>query len=245
MTAARISSRLVRARDALVVQAGPVAAAIAILLVGWSAVEIVCWPLGMLAHALQPFVDEPVFTWTQTVLPSQGPLASVAGTVMTMGDSVPVGVVTIVASVLLAFLWRRRIWWVPPLLLLTAFVSELVLQKMLQLLVDRGHPPTAVGSYPSGGSARVVAIYGLVLFLILLTWPGIRPRRRILGWIVVAGLALAEGLARLVMLQHWATDVLGGWAFGTLLLLVTIAAASAFVARSAGRDPASVGSQRQ
>ena len=70
------------------------------------------------------------------------------------------------------------------------------------------------------------------MYLILLTWPAISRPWRVAGFTVVALLAFIEGYTRIYLIKHWSMDVVGGWLFGTLLLLALIGAASCFKPRS-------------
>ena len=102
------------------------------------------------------------------------------------------------------------------------FVLEKTLQDLLKLVVDRGHPPTTLGSFPSGGCARVVLVYGLIVFLVL-RWSETRdPRVWAAGGAVVALCAVVQAYARMFNLEHWATDVAAGLLFGVLLLATMV-----------------------
>jgi hypothetical protein len=101
--------------------------------------------------------------------------------------------------VILGMLWRRH-WWVPAGVLTTSYAAEKSLQDILGKVVDRGHPPTGLGTYPSGGCARLIAVYGVVWLLVLLPSRGHpRPRRRIVGagWMVLGVAAAMEGFSRI------------------------------------------------
>lgn len=136
----------------------------------------------------------------------------------------------VVFSVLLAFVAGRRRWWAPGVLILSVILVEKYQQSMLATIVDRGHPPTTLGTYPSGGCARLISIYGVILFLILeLTRAG--RRTRLLTWTVLYAAAFMEGYSRWYLNKHWITDVLGGWFYGGLLLAVAVFAGRALTLR--------------
>lgn len=231
--------RLTRAQQALVRELGAVWAAIVILLAGAGAIVAVCWPLGALAAALQQSVDMPIFEWTQARFSPDERWAHINAWVTKMGDPPQMMALTFLAAAVFATLWWRRRWWVPPVVLLATLGIEWYVQMLLGAVVDRGHPPTGTGTFPSGGSARVVAVLGVIFFLILRTWPAIPTRWRIVGWTAVGTLAAIEGYSRLYLLKHWATDVPGGWIFGSLLLLVMVASASALLGSETIREPLS------
>jgi undecaprenyl-diphosphatase len=67
-------------------------------------------------------------------------------------------------------------------------------------------------SFPSGHATMSAAIYLTLGALLAST----RARRRERAWLLGAAAAIAAlvGASRVVLGVHWATDVLGGWAFG-------------------------------
>lgn len=221
--------RLVMARDGLRETIGAPVAALGILLAGIAAVIAVCWPLGWIAHKLEDAVDKPAFRWNSNHL-HDGAFRDINKLLTLMGNRPEVKVVCVVSAVALAILWRRRGWWVPPLVIAVAFGVEKYEQKFLGLVVHRGHPPTTMGTYPSGGVARLVAIYGVILYLIFLTYPNLSRRLRITVWTVFSLAAFVEGYTRIYLLKHWLTDVIGGWVYGSLLLAALIAATSTLAA---------------
>ena len=138
-----------------------------------------------------------------------------------MGNSSVTRPLALVAGVVIALLWftRGMRWWVPLLTFPVGYAMEAFGQVMLKLTVHRGHPPTDRGTYPSGGCARVVVVYGLIIVLLLL-WRH-RPVS-VSAW--AAGISVTllatsiEGYARVYNQEHWFTDVIGGIVFGFLTL---------------------------
>ncbi|MEA2609494.1 MAG: hypothetical protein QOJ75_1737 [Chloroflexota bacterium] len=224
LAASAWAKRLQRGHRALIAELGPLATGIGLLLAGSAAIVAVCWPLGKVAAMLERPVDVPVLEWMQAQASPTSALTSVVTQLTKMGDLTSIAFLALAAAALFAVLWRRRWWWIPPIVLALPVVAEAVLQRVLALLVDRGHPPTALGTYPSGGTARIIALSGVLFFLALATWPGIRPRWRAIGWTAVGLLGALEAFTRFYLLQHWPTDLVGGWIFGELLLLVILAA---------------------
>ena len=229
LTTTRLCCRLTAAREALVEHLGPARAALVILLAGTAATVAVCWPLGAVAAALEQPVDLPIFEWTQARFSPDDLWARTNAVVTKMGDPLEMLAASLIAAAVLGLLWWRRGWWVPPVVLAATLGIEWYVQMLLGAVVDRGHPPTGTGTFPSGGSARVVVVYGVIFYLALRTWPMINARSRIIGWTTVGVLAAMEGYSRLYLLKHWATDVPGGWIFGFLLLLAIVASASALL----------------
>jgi undecaprenyl-diphosphatase len=124
-------------------------------------------------------------------------------------------------------LLRRR--WFAALFVLVAAVTGLLLGDALKLLVSRARPsvelvlvnePSDGYGFPSTTALLAVVLLGAVCYLIWLE----RPRRSLLAALLCASLlsVLASGISRVRAGEHWATDVLGGWLFGSAWLLVLI-----------------------
>ena len=93
------------------------------------------------------------------------------------------------------------------------------------------------GTYPSGGCARLIVTYGIIVYLALLTWPSLGRRWRVAGFTAVAVLAWVEGYTRIYLIKHWGLDVVGGLLYGTLMLLALIAATSCFKPKPPTKPP--------
>lgn len=92
--------------------------------------------------------------------------------------------------------------------------------EVLKLLFGRERPDTALAafpvsglSFPSGHSSMAAVVFMSIGLLVA----GTRPRHTERLYIIfVAGLlAVLVGVSRVVLGVHYATDVLGGWAFGS------------------------------
>jgi membrane-associated phospholipid phosphatase len=124
--------------------------------------------------------------------------------------------------VLLALYFRLPYRWLPSVLLVLAYFATKYAQTIVKATVNRGHPPTSLGTWPSGGVSRVIVIYGLIVFFLIVRF---RPRDRRLwfaGATLIAVLATIQAYARIYNLEHWITDVIGGFLFGPMLLLTMI-----------------------
>ena len=90
-------------------------------------------------------------------------------------------------------------------------------------------------SFPSGTTVHSLLFYGLLLYL---THPHITTRRtQYLLWAVVMLYALISGLWVIYDGRHWFTDTVGGYIYGTLYLLVLVAAHRKTKVWLAGRQP--------
>ncbi|MGA4731332.1 phosphatase PAP2 family protein [Micromonospora taraxaci] len=217
--ASRAAERLRVAVAGLTEAVGRIGAALVVLLAGSAAVVTVCWPLGEALSRLEPSVDSAVFDYVHARRVDVW--ADINSFVTAIGDRYPLKWVTVVAAVGFAIAWRHRRWWIPLIALPLQFVVEQYTQQILAVTVNRGHPPTDVGTYPSGGCARVMLTFGIIAVLAGLTW-NIPRRGRIAIATALAVLVSVEGYTRIYAEKHWFTDVLGGWVFGTLLLSVLV-----------------------
>ena len=139
----------------------------------------------------------------------------------------PVLLISAVASIGLLFLANERRWLGPVLVALAIFVERSV-QVTIGAFVHQPHPPTTLASYPSGGVARVVAVYGFIAFLYLRLLPRHGWRTSVIVWTCVTLFSFLEGAARATLRLHWPLDIPGGWLLGIMLLAVMMAAATVF-----------------
>lgn len=211
--------------DAVSAQLGRLTTAVIVVLAGWAAVIVVCWFAGELAQALEGSVDRPMFDWFRS-RQLDGGWSQAWGHITNIGAPHITGYVAAVGSVVLAIAWRLRglRWWLPGVTLWTGIVLVRYAQFILKDVVDRGHPPTTLGTYPSGGCARVVVVYGLLIFFAVLWLRPKGPGLWIAGTALTAFLVSVQGYARTYNLEHWFTDVVGGTLFGILVIAVMISA---------------------
>jgi len=217
---AGVHDRVAPVVELSVANLGRAPTALGLYLMGAAAIVAIGWPVGLLAHALQGGLDEPVFRWFE---PRRlGWWSDIWLQLTKIGSPQITQEITVVAAIVFAVIWalQRRAWWFPLIALPLGYVLEKYTQIILQTVVHRGHPPTTHGTYPSGGCGRVLVVYGAVIFLtIAWLWPHSR-RMWVAGWGLVACLVSIQAYARIYNLEHWLTDVLGGIVFGLMLLLV-------------------------
>jgi membrane-associated phospholipid phosphatase len=203
---------------------GAVAGAARFLLVviaGAAVVFAVLVPLGMLAVHAGPAIDKPFYQWT--VAHRVHVWAAVMRRATKIGDSQATWAAAGTAAACLAVTWRRR-RWLPPLALGSLFMANKLITHTVHHVVHRvGTPTSPLGTFPSGGSARSVAFYGLIAYLLWREFSGTR-RGAIWAAAAVTALGFNEGYSRGYLGLHWLTDVLSGWAYGCLLLVVFVAA---------------------
>lgn len=101
-------------------------------------------------------------------------------------------------------------------------VADEISYPILKLIFQRDRPlelatvflPTTF-SFPSGHATASVAVYGFVAFVVA----RLHPRLRMPLAIFAPIFALALGLSRPYLGVHWPTDILAGFALGTLVLV--------------------------
>jgi hypothetical protein len=181
------------------------------------------------AHRLESAVDRPAFRWWQEHHLG-GTWSSTWLKLTNIGDPRLTLELAVGGALLTAVLYRGRpFWWAPAATLIFGYLAEKYSQIILKLVVHRGHPPTTQGTWPSGGMARVLVVYGLIIYFVVRRfWPD-SPRVWATGWSLLAICASVQAYARLNNLEHWTTDVAGGAPYGLLLLAMMIISYSALV----------------
>ncbi|MDD1648324.1 MAG: phosphatase PAP2 family protein [Methanomicrobiales archaeon] len=143
-----------------------------------------------------------------------------------LGDGwVPVIIVLAVAA-----FWAFRKGWLEAAFVI-ATLSAGVLAGVLKVLVGRPRPSSFTlqprdlfesfnqYAYPSGHVLIFVVFYGLVAYL---SWKYLEGRSRWGVIAVCAALILLIGPSRIVMGEHWASDVIGSYIIGTLWLIILV-----------------------
>lgn len=164
-------------------------------------------------------------------------LVRVATVLTALGDSRAVALFFAAAIVWLAY---QRHW---PLVigLTVAVIGDVLTVLVLKFLVARprselGYFLETSGSFPSGHAAISVAFFSTLLYVI---WRAKRLDR--VTAIMLAGVvAFAIGASRLLLIEHYLTDVLNGWLIGTLWFLIGVGVAEWRLLRTGKTTPAPV-----
>jgi membrane-associated phospholipid phosphatase len=188
---------------------------------GAAGVYLVMAALGTLVVHAGPALDQPAYHW---IVAHRIPAWSrLLGRLTKIGDTWTTWGAALAAAACLAASVRTR-RWLPPFLLLAAVVADHYVTLALRHTFHRiGPPGSPGGTFPSGGTDRVVLVYGLIAFLL---WRALSGQRRTAIWAgaAVAALAFNEAYSRAYLTLHWLTDVGSGLLYGALMLSVFIAA---------------------
>jgi hypothetical protein len=193
-----------------------------IFLALWAFVIIVGLLMGIVAHRLQSVIDEPAFHWWHSHH-LQGTWSTVWWKLTDAGAPRVTQALAGAGAVVFAVLYRdRRLWWAPSVVMVLGYAAEKYSQMILKTVIDRGHPPTSHGTWPSGGMGRLIDVYGLIIFFVILRFRPTSPRAWAAGAGLLALCASVQAFARINNLEHWVTDVAGGAIYGTMLLAAMI-----------------------
>lgn len=130
------------------------------------------------------------------------------------------------AVVVVWLVWRRAAWWTAVWLAVACTLGS-VIQQSLKAAVDRPRPvwPDPVdsahyASYPSGHAMTATVVCGLLLWLLHRNGA---PRVLFRAALALSAVSvLGVGLTRIWLGVHWASDVLGGWLLGALLVTLAV-----------------------
>lgn len=217
--------------DRVAERMGPMPAAAMFLAVGAAVTFVVSLGLGFLAKALESSVDHPVYNWVTPRIHKAAPFTKANLKLTNIGLNTNVQLVVIFAVIGLAFAYRRR-WWISPVLIIGMFYLERYWQRWLAKIVDRGHPPTTLGTFPSGGVGRILSVYGIIIVLVICLFPSMSRAWRAGFWTVLATAAVVEAFTRVYLSLHWFTDALFALPFGAMLCVTGILTVTALNHRS-------------
>ncbi len=118
---------------------------------------------------LEP-IDRPGYEWLVAEAAVTGTAHDVIDFLTQAGDPTPMALVGAVTMLAFTFGWGRRDRIIVPLLVGGTFLSAWVLQRVTEYLVGRDSPPLGAGTFPSGGSARILCVTVLVVILAAMRW---------------------------------------------------------------------------
>jgi membrane-associated phospholipid phosphatase len=128
---------------------------------------------------------------------------------------------------------RRRRSWRPAVIAAGSVFTLNLVVGILKLALGRGQPAPADPSffiggmaYPSGHTANIVLVYGLVVFL-LGRYYGVGRREYAVLWSAVAALSVLMVVVSLTLNWHWFADLIAGLIVGGVVLELTVAADAA------------------
>lgn len=138
----------------------------------------------------------------------------------------------ILALVVWACCRRQRSWRPAVIAAGSVFVLNLVV-LVLKVGLGRGQPAPAdpaffIGgmAYPSGHTANIVLVYGLVVYL-LGRYYGLSRAEHFALWSAVAALSVLMVVVSLSLNWHWFADLIAGLIVGGAVLELTVAADAA------------------
>lgn len=206
---------------------GRVSGCVLALAAGTGVIIAIVWPVGYGARNFDA-QDHKVYNWV-LVRAHTNWMHSAMSTLTKMSNNRESQVVAGAFMILLTLWWFRNrrglAAFAPAVLIITAYELEHQLQHTLKLLAARTGPvPAGLGSFPSGGVARLISIYGLILYLVLRRLNLTRSKWAVGGWTILAAATYTESYSRLYLGKHWISDIFGGLVFGAILLAVLIAA---------------------
>jgi undecaprenyl-diphosphatase len=124
---------------------------------------------------------------------------------------------------------RHRESWRPAWVVAFSVFSLNLLVLILKVVLGRGQPEAAdpsffVGgmAYPSGHTANIVLVYGLVAYL-LGRYRGVGRTAVRLTWSAVGLLSLTMVVTSLTLNWHWFADLIAGLLIGGVVLQLTVA----------------------
>lgn len=124
------------------------------------------------------------------------------------------------------FIWWYSKSWLPAIITASGTLLGYRLNHWIKIIVERERPrlfieAEGVGySFPSGHAMGAMIAYGLFIYFLS---KSTRSKQAVI-WINISGvlLILLIGFSRYVIRVHYLTDVLGGYMFGFMFLMIWI-----------------------
>lgn len=149
-----------------------------------------------------------------------GAMVAVSRLFTTIGSTVATVIIVILAA---AAFWLTK-HQVQAYLLVGSIIGSAIITWIIKHLVHRARPAATyqVGtvedpySFPSGHSVNSTVLYGTLAIIVL--YSALTATQRIWATVLCVLMPLFVGLSRIVLCQHWTTDVLAGWILGIFWL---------------------------
>ena len=132
------------------------------------------------------------------------------------------GAIVLIALIALI---RQRYWTEVKALVFATLGILLLVDKVLKPFFDRPRPPKprlvsdlSPDSFPSGHAAGNLVFYFYMSFVIATLYPQLT--KYVYGFSTL--LVLLIGFSSIFVKAHWTTDILGGYVFGYLWLLISL-----------------------
>lgn len=189
----------------------------------WTAVALLflTWLAALVLGGRDWPSDLALYRWLY--VRADSPLARDAIAFTEIGWGVVLVILTLAAAAYLVVRRKRR----AALLLIMVFTGRFLIE-LQKVIIDRPRPGVsphlvAVNSYsfPSSHAAN-----SMITFLAIALLLPVRQRNRAIAVGIGLAFALQVGLSRVMLGVHWPSDVIGGWAFGLLWVMICMRLAS-------------------
>ena len=181
-------------------------------------------PFSVLCHQIltqnYPQIDFDIFAWIET---KRNPILSFLS--INFYNLTGIYFTAVVVAVTLGILAWKRYWKEAKVLAFASLGILILVDEILKPFFDRRRPPSprlvevsGSKSYPSGHAAGNLVLYFYLAFIIATRFP--QYTKYVYG--VSTIIILIIGLSSIYVKAHWATDILAGYAFGYLWLIVCL-----------------------
>lgn len=108
-----------------------------------------------------------------------------------------------------------------------AAIGSTILNKLLKIIVRRPRPESTMFlieqggfSFPSGHATAALAVYGLLIYLVLINVRQKNKRRQYIVLLVIAMIAIC--ISRMYLGVHYPSDIIGGICVGAIVMAACI-----------------------